>query len=71
MMNETKKEAEKAKKAAEIAKKIVSAEGDLKRKKEFLAQDIKNGRDPGRNTIEVKYKAKRVESLKKEHDRLH
>ena len=64
------KEVEKAKKTAEISKKLESAKRELKSKRDYLEEDIGAGRDVTKNAIEVKYAARRVGSLQKELEKL-
>ncbi len=63
-------EVEKAKKIAEVSKKLDSAKRELKTKRGYLDGDINFNRDMTLSANEVKYAAKKVESLQKELDRL-
>ncbi len=63
-------EVEKAKKIAEVSKKLDSAKRELKTKRGYLDGDINFNRDTTLSANEVKYAAKKVESLQKELDRL-
>ncbi len=63
-------EVERAKKIAEVSKKLNSANGELKTKRGYLESDIRFNRDTTLSASDVKYAAKRVESLQKELDRL-
>ena len=63
-------EVEKAKKIAEISKKLDSAKRELDSKLKYLESDIRFNRDTTSSSIDVKYAARRVESLQKELDRL-
>lgn len=69
-MISTMTEVETAKKIAEVSKKLDSAKRELKTKRGFLEGDIRFNRDTTLSAIDVKYAAKRVESLQKELDRL-
>lgn len=64
------KEVETAKKIAEVSKKLDSANRELKNKRGYLESDIRFNRDTTLSANDVKYAAKRVESLQKELDRL-
>ncbi len=63
-------EIETAKKIAEISKKLDSAKRDLESKRKYLESDIRFNRDTSSSAIDVKYAARKVESLQKELDRL-
>ena len=63
-------EIEKAKKMAEVSKKADRAKRELKIKKEILIRDGENNHDTTSSSIDVKYAAKKLESLQKELDRL-
>lgn len=63
-------EIETAKKIAEISKKLDSAKSDLEHKRKYLESDIRFSRDTTLSSNDVKYAARRVESLQKELDRL-
>lgn len=63
-------EIEKAKKAAELAKKFESAKKEVKQYSEYLDSDIKFGRDTTRNASNLKYAVERQKTLQKELDRL-
>lgn len=63
-------EVETAKAIAEVSKKLESAKRDLENKRKYLESDIRFDRDVTTSSIDVKYAAKRVESLQKELDRL-
>lgn len=63
-------EIETAKKIAEISKKLDSAKRDLESKRKYLESDIHFNRDTASCAIDVKYAARRDESLQKELDRL-
>ncbi len=63
-------ETEKAKKAAEISKKLDSAKRDLSAKKKYLESDIRFGRDTTLSASKVKYAANRVDALQRELDSL-
>ena len=63
-------EIETAKKIAEVSKKLESAKRDLETKRKYLESDIRFDRDLTRNASEVKYAARRMESLQKELDKL-
>ncbi len=65
-VKEIKKMAEIAKEKAEISKKLASAERDLRDKEKRLAKDITSAK----NRSDVKYAAKKVESLSKDLSRL-
>lgn len=63
-------EVEKAKKIAEISKKLESAKRELKAKRDYLESDIRFKRDTTSSSIDVKYAARRVEALQRELDSL-
>ena len=63
-------EIETAKKIADISKKTDRAKRELKTKKEILIRDIENNHDTTSSSIDVKYAARKLESLQKELDRL-
>lgn len=63
-------EVEKAKKIAELTRKIESARSDVKRYSGYLEGDIKNGRDTTNSRIDLKYAKDRLGSLQRELDRL-
>lgn len=63
-------EVEKAKKVAELAKKIESAKREVKQYSEFLDSDIRFSRDTTRNASNLKYAVERQKTLQKELDRL-
>lgn len=63
-------EVEKAKKIAELTKKIESAKSEVKRYSGFLESDIRFDRDTTQSRIDLKYASRRLESLQKERDRL-
>lgn len=64
------KEVEKAKKIAEISKKIDAAKSELKSRKEYLESDSRFHRDTTISASDVKSAARKVEHLNKELDRL-
>lgn len=63
-------EIEKAKKVAEISKKLDIAKRELKAKRDYLESDIRFKRDTTSSSIDVKYAARRVEALQRELDSL-
>lgn len=63
-------ETEKAKKFAETAKKLDKAKGELKDDQGRLEKVTKHGGDVSSRALDVKYSAKKVESLQRELDRL-
>ncbi len=63
-------EIEKAKKFAEVSKELDSAKRELKTKQKYLESDIRFHRDTTLSANDVKYAARRVESLQRELDRL-
>ncbi len=63
-------EIEKAKKIAEITRKIESAKRDLDGKKGYLESDIRFKRDTTNSASDVKYATRRLESLQRELDSL-
>ena len=69
-MTDIEKKAQKAKEAAEIAKKIKSAEGKLKQYEGYMVTAANEGRDTTRYANDVKYAAEHLKSLQKDLDRL-
>lgn len=63
-------EVEKAKKIAELSRKLDSAKRDLEHKRRYLESDIRFNRDTTLSSNAVEYAANRVKSLQKELDRL-
>lgn len=64
------KEAEKARKRAEIESKLAAAERELAFQREMLESRIRHGQDTTNKEIDVKYAAAEVQRLKNELDRL-
>lgn len=61
---------EKSKKLTELSKKMERADKNVEQYKNFLESDIKNGRDTGRNRINLEYANKELSRIKKEIDKL-
>lgn len=61
---------EKSKKLTELSKKMERADKNAEQYKKFLESDIKNGRDIGRNRINLEYANKELSRIKKEIDKL-
>lgn len=65
-MNEIKRNAEAAKKAAELSKKIETEKRRNERLKGYLEGDIKNGRDTTKSALDLKYSSKYLSQMEKE-----